>query len=87
MRHKENKTKMDDYSYFELCGKRVANEKILEKILNIAEGNQKNVIMPKRRKPMTSAETSNYITEVQSRQCTKSLRKYLERKHAHSQDI
>ena len=31
MRHKENKTKMDDYSYFELCRKRMANEKILEK--------------------------------------------------------
>ena len=68
-------------------GKGWQMKKYEKKILNIAEGNQKNVIMPKRRKPMTSAETSNYITEVQSRQCTKSLRKYLERKHAHSQDI
>ena len=36
---------------------------------------------------MTSAETSNYTTEVRSRQCTKTLKKSLERKHAHPKDV
>ena len=45
------------------------------------------MMKPKRKRSKTSAETSNYIAEVQSRQCTITLKKSPERKHAHPQDV
>ena len=36
---------------------------------------------------MTNAESANYKAKFQSRQCTKSLKESLERKHAHPQDV
>ena len=44
-----------------------------------------NVMKQKKSGSMTTVETSNYTAEVLSRQCTKILKKSLERKHAHPQ--
>ena len=43
---------------------------------------EKSVMKPKRSGSMTSTETSNRTAEVPSRQCTKTLKKSLERKPA-----
>ena len=46
---------------------------------------EKNVTRPKRSGSLTSAETSNYTTEVLSRKCSKTLKKSLEKKPPHPQ--
>ena len=57
--------------------RQVKNSK--EKYETLHKGNQnKNMMKSKRSGSMTRAETSNYTAEVQSRQCTKTLKKSLE---------
>ena len=47
----------------------------------------KNLMKSKRSELMTNTETSDYTTEAVRRHCTKTLKKCLERKPAHRQDV